>query len=112
MCGTDVEQRIAAVATETQKLQSAIDTTSNDWDRHIRAAKALILLVDFSNLMHDADRANEQAFTISVLQKVAYHDADSGGVQDIADWCVTHWLGLLQRDDEDIDALEGMCWLC
>ena len=102
------DQRIAAIRVELQRIDSAVDAASNNWDRHISAARAVVSLVDGTSLMQRADRTDDQTFIITRLQRLAYHDADSGGVQDIADWCLTQWLGLLQRDDENVEALTGL----
>jgi hypothetical protein len=101
------EQKIAAVRAELWRIQNAIDSAANDWERQIGAARSVINLVDSTSLMQQADRADNQIFIISRLQRFAYHDVDSGGVRDIAEWCVTQWLGILQRDPESVEALSG-----
>ena len=101
------DQRIAAIRAEVQRMDSAVEAASNDWDRDIIAARAVITLVDSTSLMQRADRTEDQTFVVSTLQRLAYYDADSGGIQDIANWCVTQWLGLLQRDHENVEALIG-----
>ena len=101
------QQRIASAKQELRRIQAAVDAASNDWERHISAARAVITSVDSTRLMEQQNRAQDQIFIISALQKIAYHDADSGGVQDIADWCVTQWLAILQYDPESVEALKG-----
>ena len=101
------EQKIAAVRAELWRIQNAIDSTENDWERQISAARSVINLVDSTSLMHQADQADNQISIISGLQRFAYYDVDSGGVQDIAEWCVTQWLRILQHDPESVEALSG-----
>ncbi len=101
-------QRIAAITAEVQRIDSAVEAASNDWDREISAARTVITLVDSTSLMQRVDRTDDQTFIIATLQRLAYYDADSGGIQDIANWCVTQWLGLLQRDNENVEALTGV----
>ena len=102
------EQRINVARLELRRIQDRVTTGGNDWDAHLNAARAIITSVDSTPLMQRADRSADQTFIIAGLQHLAYHDADSGGVQDIADWCVTQWLSMVQRDPENIDALQGM----
>ena len=101
------QQRIASAKQEVRRIQAAVNAASNDWERHISAARAVIASVDSTRLMQQQNRAQDQIFILSALQKLAYYDADSGGVQDIADWCVTQWLAILQYDPESVEALQG-----
>jgi hypothetical protein len=102
------EQRINLAKAELRRVQHAVETGSTNWDAHISAARAIVASVNSTSLMQRADRPTDQAFIIAGLQNLAYHDADSGGVQDIADWCVTQWLKMIQRDPENVHALKGI----
>jgi hypothetical protein len=102
------EQRINLAKAELRRVQHTVETGSTNWDAHISVARAIVASVDSTSLMQRVDRPTDQAFIIAHLQNLAYHDADSGGVQDIADWCVTQWLRMIQRDPENVDALKGM----
>ncbi|KKY15478.1 hypothetical protein UCRPC4_g06345 [Phaeomoniella chlamydospora] len=55
----------------------------------------------------------EQIWLLDVLQRLAYFDADTGGAQDIAQWCVSRWLQIIQRDPNQVGALRGLgqAWL-
>jgi len=102
------EQQINLAKAELRRVQHTVETGCTNWDAHVSVARAIIASVDSTSLMQRADRPTDQAFIIARLQNLAYHDADSGGVQDIADWCVTQWLRMIQRDPENVDALKGM----
>ena len=102
------DQRTTSAKLELRRIQSAVATGGNQWDAHIDAARGIIASIDSTSLMQRGDRSADQTLIIAGLQSLAYHDADSGGVQDIADWCVTQWLSMIQRDAENVDALQGM----
>ena len=102
------EQRIATAKAELRRIQDAVNANSNDWERHLTAARSIIISVDSTSLMQRTTRADDQEWIISTLQRLAYYDPDSGGVQDIAQWCVSQWLRLLQYDAESVAALQGM----
>jgi hypothetical protein len=102
------EQRITSAKAELQRIQNSVQTGSHDWDRHITAARGIIASIDSTSLMQRVNRSADQTFIISGLQNLAYHDPDSGGVQDIAEWCVSQWLRMVQRDPEHVNALQGM----
>jgi hypothetical protein len=104
----DEEQHITSAKAELRRIQNNVQTGGNNWDGHISAARDIIASVNSTSLMQRADRTADQTLITSGLQNLAYHDADLGGVQDIADWCVTQWLSMVQRDPENVDALQGM----
>jgi hypothetical protein len=102
------EQRVISAKAELQRIQNNVERGCNDWDGHISVARGIIASLNSTSLMQHASQAANQTLLVSGLQNLAYHDVDSGGVQDIADWCVTQWLSMVQRDPENVDALRGM----
>jgi hypothetical protein len=102
------ENGVNSAKAELQRIQNSVEAGGNNWDEHISTARRIIASINSTSLMQRDDRPADQTLIISGLQNLAYHDADSGGAQDIADWCVTQWLGLVQRDPENVDALQGM----
>ena len=101
------EQRIARAKAELRRIRNAMEASGNNHGQHMNAARAVITAIDSTGLMQRPNHIKDQIFIISRLQKLAYFDADSGGVRDIADWCVNQWLRLLQRDGQNVDALHG-----
>jgi hypothetical protein len=102
------EQRVNSARAELRQIQINVESGDNNWDAHVSTARRIIASIDSTSLMQRPDRAADQTSIISGLQNLAYHDADLGGVQDIADWCVSQWLSIMQRDLENVDALQGM----
>lgn len=102
------DQHINSAKVELRRIQSNMEAGENNWDAHLSTARGVIASIDSTSLMRRADRPADQTLIISGLQNLAYHDADLGGVQDIADWCVSQWLSIVQRDPENVDALQGM----
>ena len=100
-------QRVDAARAELQRIHTAIEIAANDWERHVSSARAIIVSIDSTTLMQQPHRSAEQAWLIAGLQRFAYYQPDSGGVEDIAEWCVSQWLRLLQRVPESVDALQG-----
>ncbi|KIW14756.1 hypothetical protein PV08_07540 [Exophiala spinifera] len=78
------------------------------WAQQIVAARAAVSTFERTGFVYMPEYANEQTFVISALQKIAYPEADSTGVADIADWCMAQWLVLLTRNPNDVDALRGL----
>lgn len=101
------EQRIEAAQAEVQRIYGVLASPANDWDRHISSARSVMATIDFTPFMYDANRADEQAWLVAGLQRLAYYEPDAGGVADIAEWCVSQWLKILQHHPEHILALQG-----
>lgn len=101
------EQRVNSAKAELRRIQSNVEAGGHDWDGHISTARGIVASINSTSLMQRDDRPVDQTLIISGLQNLAYHDADSGGVQDIAGWCVAQWLSVVQRDPENVDALQG-----
>lgn len=94
---------------EIRLIQRVLDVVNGlgGVDRKLSTARSTITLVDTTSLMDQPERIEDQSFIISELQRLAYHDQDTGGVQDIAEWCVAQWLRILQHSSECVEALQG-----
>ncbi|MCJ1367777.1 hypothetical protein MMC16_006911 [Acarospora aff. strigata] len=66
---------------------------------------ATIDTVPFSADPADLD---QRTWMIEGLQKLAYHETDNGSFSDIADWCMRHWLVVLQHQPENVTTLRGL----
>jgi hypothetical protein len=104
----DELQRIQHAISVIRRIEEATSPCPSSWDQHIAAARSVIQTVDATSLMQQSTQTADKIIIISHLQNLAYYDPDSGGIQDIAEWCVTQWLRLLQYDSESVEALEGM----
>ena len=78
-----------------------------EWEGYLNFARSITTSFDLTDFMSDPNQTNEQAQVVGVLQKLAFHDADSGGVQDLADWCQRQWLKLLENHPDQLEALKG-----
>ena len=80
---------------------------------HIGAARTIISTLSGTTFMNDATRTRQQIFVIDVLQCLAYHDADHGPIRDIAQWCSSSWLHLVQHHPDSPEILSGIghSWL-
>jgi hypothetical protein len=103
------EATVNLVLDEIRLIQPVLDVGNGHGGvgGKISTARSTIALVDTTSLMDQPERIEDQSFIISELQRLAYHDQDTGGVQDIAEWCVAQWLRILQRSSECVEALQG-----
>ena len=107
------EQRISVCKTGLNHIYAMLRTSPQDWRNFLNLARSVIAHLDATTFMQQASRTTEQAWMIAGLQRLAFIDADNGGVPDIAAWCSRQWLIIFQRDNQNIAALRGIgqAWL-
>ena len=86
-------------------INSTLDIAPDSWKDHLQTIRDIIAGLECSDANPDEARMLWQLPLITVFQRVAYSDADSGGVSDIANWCLKQAVTLLQVYPEDIDLL-------
>jgi hypothetical protein len=101
------EWQIEGAVREVRRISEAPLADDEGLDQRIHVARTAIAIFDSTGFVQMPDRTEDRTFVISALQRLAYHDADSGIVADIAEWCMNQWLVLLQRHAQDLDALRG-----
>jgi hypothetical protein len=101
-------QRLAAIFRELRRFGPDSGSSGNQLNQYITLARSIIQFLDQTSLLQRAARLNDQVAVVARLQDLAYHEPDSGGVPDIARWCVRQWLRLLQQYGEDVGALQGL----
>ncbi|KAI9803972.1 MAG: hypothetical protein M1833_000253 [Piccolia ochrophora] len=108
-----VESQIIACRSGVARIYSMLQTTPSRWQDYVPFARSLTTSLDAVDFVSIAGRAEEQVWFIDGIQRLAYSDADSGGVRDLADWCQRKWLGLLQFQPQLVEALKGLgqSWL-
>lgn len=89
-------------------VSEALDSDPSSWREHLEMVRnitaSLELQVDSAG---DKSREQWQITFISVFQRVAYSDADNGGVPDVGNWCLRQALRLLQAYPEDVSLLSS-----
>ena len=90
-------------------ITTALDNNNDSWRDHLYAVRNVTGVLDFSEASPDEDRRGWQLPLINVFQRVAFADADSGGVLDIANWCLKQAVTLLQLHSNDVDLLICKC---
>lgn len=107
MNDTTGSERLATIIRVLQSIGPASGVSRNLVEQHITLARSAIRSLDQQSLLQRVARLDDQIHIITRLQDLAYYDPDSGGVPDIAQWCVRQWLRLLQQHAEHVDVLRG-----
>jgi len=112
MDGSD-EIGIDSIRTNIQRIRDFLDTQGPGLEGYLASARRVIRRLDTTSFFQQANRSGEQVLVVDTLQNLAYFDPDSGGTQDIAQWCVTRWLLTLQLNPDSVGALRGLgqAWL-
>jgi len=101
-------QRLATIIRGLRHFDAESASSRNQLDQQITLARSVIRSLDQTALLQRAARVDEQVLIVSRLQDLAYYEPDSGGIRDIANWCVRQWLRLLQQHPEGVDILQGL----
>jgi len=101
------EQRILVLMDIICNIQQTLDSSPDDWRSRIPAGRSVMAAVDASNFMNQTNRLEEQTHFVETLQRLAYWEADTGGIDDIADWCLKQWLVVLQNHPQNVSILRG-----
>lgn len=101
------EERINEILNTLQSLRSSAAATQTEINTRIETARNIVSHLNTSSFMTWPDRYNDQIFIVNELQSLAYHEADNGGVPDIAQWCLQQFLTYLNRRSESLEALTG-----
>lgn len=92
-----------------EHLLKEVNMSSNNGGEapNVQQARQLMAAVDQSNLMDDPNSFERQVEILIALQNLAFHDADTGGIIDMADWCLRSWLRVLAHHPQDFRVLTG-----
>lgn len=107
------EQRIAVCKTGLERIYAMLRDSPQDWRNFITLGRSVVGHLDATTFMQKESRTTEQAWMIAGLQRLAFADAENGGIPDIASWCSRQWLVIFQRDNNNVAALRGIgqAWL-
>lgn len=88
-----------------EHITTALDANHESWRDHLQAVRHITAVLEFTDTNSNETRRVWQTTLITVFQRVAYADADSGGVSDISDWCLKQAVTLLPLYPENVDLL-------
>lgn len=80
---------------------------SSNSQTNVERARQLMTVSDATNLMDDRNSLERQISVVQTLQNLAYYDADTGGISDMADWCLRSWLRILAHHPQEVRVLSG-----
>jgi hypothetical protein len=103
----ETESLLATVKTSLSQVSQRLVDDGDHIEAYLPAVRSAIAFLNRIHYFRIPDRLVDQIWMIRVLQDIAYSNSDTGGIQDIADWCLTSWLGILHDRPENVDVLRG-----
>jgi hypothetical protein len=101
----DLVEQVKSIVT---LLYEVVSCRPHEWETYLPSARSAITALDHIHFFRDPQRFAEQVWMLHGLQDYAFHDADSGCIRDIAEWCQTSWLRILRNYPENVETLTGM----
>jgi len=100
------EHLIRHVERTADQINEALHNSNQDMDQSLESARSLMGIPP--SFYRDNIRVVLHIRIVDILQRLAYHSPDAGGISDVADWCLVQWLQILQHYPGDILALKGV----
>lgn len=101
----DLVEQVKSIIT---LLYEVVSSRPYEWEAYLPSARSAMTALDHIRFFRDPQRFAEQVWMLHGLQDYAFHDADSGCIRDIAEWCQTAWLRILRNYPENVETLTGM----
>lgn len=86
-------------------ISSNLDIRPDSWRDQLPSVRYTTSTFEITDSVPSTARKQWQLPLVSVFQRVAFGDADTGPAQDVADWCLRQGLRLLQLYPEDVEIL-------
>ena len=93
---------------EITNINRALKSSPDSWQNYISIVHSCVSNIDQSGVMLDNGRLQERLQIIDEVQEFAYFDADNGGVEGLANWCVREWNRIKESYPDHVGAFEGM----
>jgi hypothetical protein len=104
---SDPEELIEQVKQIVATLDEVVTSRPYQWETYLASARSAVTALERVRFFRDPARFTEQVWIIQGLQDYAYHDADTGCIQDIAQFCQASWLRVLRNYPENSEVLAG-----
>lgn len=103
----DPENLVEQVKSIVTLLYEVVSSRPYEWETYLASARSAMSALDRIHFFRDPQRFAEQVWMLHGLQDYAFHDADSGAIRDIAEWCQASWLRILRNYPENMETLTG-----
>ncbi|KAH8821924.1 hypothetical protein F5884DRAFT_106332 [Xylogone sp. PMI_703] len=102
------EEAMEHVKTIITSLYMIVLSPSSDWQAYLSPTQCAMAALDNLDFPSDPQGLREQIWIIQGLQDFSFVQASSIVVGDIATWCQSAWLRLLEIHPENVQSLAGL----
>ena len=102
------EDLVEQVKSIVNLLYEVVSERSGEWETYLASARSAIAALDRLRFFRETQRFAEQVWILHGLQEYAFHDSESGCIQDIAVWAEAAWSRVLRNYHENEEVLTGM----
>jgi hypothetical protein len=103
----DSEDLVDQIKNIVTVLYEVVSSYPHQWENYVDSARSAMTALERLHFFREHARFGEQVWIIQGLQDYAYHDADTGCIRDIAEFCQASWLRVLRNHPENVDILTG-----
>lgn len=89
------DSTLSNLISTVEDIATNLDVRPDSWREQLQAVRNTISSVHVLDTSREDVSLQLQILLISVFHRVAFADADTGTVQDVADWCLRQALHLL-----------------
>jgi len=104
------EDYIAQSKSIVDLLNEVVTDRPWEWETYLDSARSAMNALDHVRFFRETNRFVEQIWILNGLQDFAFHEPDSGYIQDIAVWCESSWLRILRTFPDNEQILTGECF--
>lgn len=90
------------------RVHKSLRAAPSHWRACTEAVQTSISYINRSQIMYDSRRVEERVWFLNEVHLFAYMDPDSGGIQEITEWCEDEWNRILIDDARNVAAMTGM----
>lgn len=99
------DNAIRTLMTTVSIISNNLDVRPDSWREQLPSVRYATSTFEILDTVASPARRQWQLPLVSVFQRVAFGDADTGPAQDVADWCLRQGLRLLHLYPEDTEIL-------
>lgn len=105
-------QDVAACEAVVDQVSAMLATSRASWRSYLPVVRDSIRSLDSKGFMNQPEEVQRQLRFLDVFQKYAFVEQDSGAIEDVAGWCLQHWLAILQRYPDYTFVLSSKLFAC
>jgi hypothetical protein len=96
---------VRSLMATVQLVSNNLDSWPESWRQQLPAVRSTTGTLEILDTYPNEAAKQWQLPLINVFQRVAFGDADTGAIQDVADWCLRQALILLRLYPQDVEVL-------